>query len=62
LPATIGLAATAHADAPVNFTVTDTVRAQLVEAGASLKGFLVSDFVDDHQALGLIRPVVQTQP
>jgi hypothetical protein len=40
----VGLAATAHADAPVNLVVTDAVRAQLLEAGAALKGFPVSDF------------------
>jgi hypothetical protein len=54
LPATIGLAATAHADGPVNLTVTDTVRAQLVEAGAALKGFRVSDFVAVGPGFGLI--------
>jgi hypothetical protein len=46
IAATLGTAATAHADAPVNLPVTDAVRAQLVEAGAALKGFPVSDFVD----------------
>jgi hypothetical protein len=40
----VSLAATAHADAPVNLVVTDAVRAQLLEAGAALKGFPVSDF------------------
>ena len=41
---TIALAATAHADAPKNLTVTDSVRAQLLQAGAAMKGFPVSDF------------------
>ncbi len=36
--ATFGLAAPAHADAPVNLTVTDDVRDQLVEAGAVVTG------------------------
>ena len=43
--ATLGMAGTAHADAPVNLTVTDTVRTQLIEAGAAHKGLPVSDFV-----------------
>ena len=36
--ATFGLAAPARADAPVNLTVTDDVREQLVEAGAVVTG------------------------
>jgi hypothetical protein len=40
----VSLAATAHAEAPINSVVTDAVRAQLLEAGARLKGFPVSDF------------------
>ena len=43
--ATISLAATAHAAAPVNLTVTDAVRAELFQAGAALKGLPTSDFV-----------------
>jgi hypothetical protein len=43
--ATIGLAATAHADAPVNLKVNDTIRAELLAAGADLKGLPASDFV-----------------
>jgi|SRR5882757_6345099 len=42
--ATIGLAAPAHADSPVNLTVTDDVRDQLVEAGAVLTGRPASEF------------------
>lgn len=41
--ATIGLAAPAHAD-PVNLTVTDDVRAQLIAAAATLTGRPASDF------------------
>jgi hypothetical protein len=43
--AILGMAGTAHADAPVNLPVTDTVRSQLIEAGAAHKGLPVSDFV-----------------
>ena len=42
--ATIGLAAPAHADSPVNLTMTDDVRAQLVEAGATLTGRPAAEF------------------
>jgi hypothetical protein len=42
--ATIGLAAPAHADSPVNLTVTDDVRAQLVQAGSVLTGRPASEF------------------
>jgi hypothetical protein len=42
--ATIGLAAPAHADPPVNLTVTDDVRDQLVEAGAVLTGRPASEY------------------
>jgi hypothetical protein len=41
--ATIGFAAPAHAD-PVNLTVTDDIRAQLVEAGATLTGRPASEY------------------
>src|SRR5262245_50913493 len=41
--ATIGLAAPAHAD-PMNLTVTDDIRAQLVEAGATLTGRPASEY------------------
>jgi hypothetical protein len=48
VPAAIGLttalAANAHADPPVNLPVTDAIRAQLLAAGASLKGLPASDF------------------
>jgi hypothetical protein len=48
IPATIGLtialAANAHADPAVNLPVTDAVRAQLLNAGAALKGLPASDF------------------
>lgn len=43
--ATLGLAATAHADAPVNLKVDDGLRAELVQAGANLKGIPASEFV-----------------
>ena len=42
--ATIGLAAPAHADSPVNLTVPDDVRAQLVQAGAVLTGRPASEY------------------
>lgn len=42
--ATFGLAAPAHADAPVNLTVTDGVRTQLVQAGAVLTGRPASEY------------------
>jgi hypothetical protein len=43
--ATIGLAAPAHADEqPVNLPVTDDVRAELVQAGATLTGHPASEF------------------
>jgi hypothetical protein len=42
--ATIGLAAPAHADSPVNLTVPDDVRAQLVQAGAVLTGRPAAEF------------------
>lgn len=38
------LAAPAHADPPVNLTVTDDVRVQLIEAGATLTGRPASEF------------------
>jgi hypothetical protein len=41
---TIALAANAHADPPLNLPVTDAIRAQLLDAGASLKGLPASDF------------------
>lgn len=41
---TPGLAARAHADAPVNLTVTDDVRDQLVQAGAVLTGRPKSEY------------------
>jgi hypothetical protein len=43
--ATLGLAATAHADSPVNLKVDDGLRAELVQAGANLKGIPASEFV-----------------
>jgi hypothetical protein len=42
--ATLGLAAPAHADSPVNLTVPDDVRAQLVQAGAVLTGRPAAEF------------------
>jgi hypothetical protein len=42
--ATLGLAATAHADPAVNLPVTDEVRAELVQAGAVLTGRPASEF------------------
>lgn len=42
--AIIGLAAPAHADSPVNLTVTDDVRDQLVQAGSVLTGRPASEF------------------
>lgn len=39
------LAATAHADAPVNLRVDDALRAELLQAGADLKGIPASEFV-----------------
>jgi hypothetical protein len=42
--ATIGLAAPAHADSPVNLRVPDDVRAQLVQAGAVLTGRPAAEF------------------
>ncbi len=42
--ATFGLAAPAHADAPVNLTVTDDVRDQLVKAGAVVTGRPASEY------------------
>jgi hypothetical protein len=43
--ATLGLAATAHADAPVNLRVNDTIRAELVQVGAELHGVPASEYV-----------------
>jgi hypothetical protein len=43
--ATLGLAGTAHADAPVNLKVDDNLRAELVQAGADLKQIPASEFV-----------------
>jgi hypothetical protein len=40
----VGLAGTAHADTPVNLPVTDSIRAQLLQVGATMKGFAVLDF------------------
>ena len=42
--ATFGLAAPARADAPVNLTVTDDVRDQLVKAGAVVTGRPASEY------------------
>lgn len=42
---TLGLAATAHADAPVNLKVDDTIREELLETGASLHGVPASEYV-----------------
>jgi hypothetical protein len=45
--AVIGLAAPAQAcggDSPVNLTLTDDIRAELVQAGATLTGFPASEF------------------
>jgi len=42
--ATFGLAAPARADSPVNLTVTDGVRTQLLQAGAVLTGRPASEF------------------
>jgi hypothetical protein len=42
---TFGLAGTAHADAPVNLPVDDTVRAELLQAGAQLHGVPASEYV-----------------
>jgi hypothetical protein len=41
----LGLAATAHADAPVNLRVDDALRAQLVQVGAQLHGVPASEYV-----------------
>jgi hypothetical protein len=41
----LGLAVTAHADAPVNLKVDDGLRAELLQAGANLKGIPASEFV-----------------
>lgn len=43
--ATLGLAATAHADAPVNLKVNDAIRAELVQVGAELHGVPASEYV-----------------
>jgi hypothetical protein len=43
--ATLGLAATANADAPVNLRVNDAIRAELVQVGAELHGVPASEFV-----------------
>jgi hypothetical protein len=43
--ATLGLAATAHADAPVNLGVNDAIRAELVQVGAELHGVPTSEYV-----------------
>jgi hypothetical protein len=42
--ATIGLAAPAHADSPVNLTIPDDVRTELIQAGAVLTGRSASEF------------------
>jgi hypothetical protein len=42
---TLGIAATAHADAPVNLKVDDSIRADLVQAGAQLHGVPASEYV-----------------
>lgn len=43
--ATLGLAATAHADAPVNLRVNDAIRAELLQAGAQIHGVPASEYV-----------------
>jgi hypothetical protein len=43
--ATLGLAATAHADAPVNLRVNDAIRAELLQVGAELHGVPASEYV-----------------
>ncbi|MDT5014422.1 MAG: hypothetical protein QOD39_582 [Mycobacterium sp.] len=43
--AMLGLAATAHADAPVNLRINDTVRAELLQTGADLHGVPASEYV-----------------
>ena len=43
--ATIGLAAPAHAESPVNLTATDDVRAELIQAGATLTGRPATEFI-----------------
>jgi hypothetical protein len=42
---TLGLAATAHADAPVNLKVNDAVRAELVPVGAEVHGVPAAEYV-----------------
>jgi hypothetical protein len=42
---TLGMAATAHADAPVNLKVNDAIRAELLQAGAELHGVPASEYV-----------------
>jgi hypothetical protein len=43
--ASLGLAATAHADAPVNPRVNDAIRAELLQVGAELHGVPASEYV-----------------
>jgi hypothetical protein len=43
--ASLGLAATAHADAPVNLKVNDAIRAELLQAGAQIHGVPASEYV-----------------
>jgi hypothetical protein len=43
--ATLGLAATAHADAPVNLRVKDGIRAELLQTGAEVHGVPAAEFV-----------------
>jgi hypothetical protein len=42
---TLGLAVPAHADAPVNLRVDDTVREELLQTGAALHGVPASEYV-----------------
>jgi hypothetical protein len=42
---TLGLAATAHADPPVNLRVNDAIRAELLQVGAELHGVPASEYV-----------------
>ena len=42
---TLGMAATAHADAPVNLKVDDALRAELVQTTAQLHGVPASEYV-----------------
>jgi hypothetical protein len=43
--ATLGLAATAQADAPVNLKVNDVIRGELLQVGAQLHGVPASEYV-----------------